>query len=238
MEGNGRNLGDIYTSGQDPLEKYYDMVRQGVNLTRKKWMVKPSWSPPRVPGMEGLQKVFEDHMLPRNWELLVDLWTKLQCGTYFVKRPNWLEPPITAICIDERTEDCVVVAGGTAGSGDVPLVTFEVPDRHIGTIVAFGNALQNPANFGQIIWRIKINKKEVRCYGTKRTGGGFKLQLGTLTNPTRFPNPIRLKYKDLVEVTAAAPAGVTACAFTRITGWYWPATKLTQDGSFGEYHTL
>ncbi len=231
-------LGDLYYKGQDPLERYFDMTRQGVSLSRKRWMVKPTYVPPKVPGMEGLQKVFEEHMIPRNWELLADLWTKLQCGTYFVKNPNWIEPPITALCLDVRTEDCVTVAGGTAGVVNQLVLSFTIPDRHVGTLVAFGHALQNAVNFGQVTWHILINSTEVRCYGATLNSTGFKQQIGTFVNPTKFPNPIRIKYKDVIEVRIDVPAGVTACAFVRWMGWMWPVTKLTQDGSFGEYHTL
>ena len=238
MTDKNTGLGDLYYKSQDPLEQYFDMTRQGVPLSRKRWMVKPDWKPKPVKGMEALQQVFENHVIPRNWELLVDLWTKFQCGTYFVKGPNWLEPPITAVCLDVRTEDCVTIAGGTAGVLNQLVLRFTVPDRHIGTLTAIGHALQNAVNWGQVTWHILINTKEVRCYGATATATGFRQQIGTITRPTPIPMPIRVKYKDIVDVTLDVPAGVTACAFFRWNGWMWQPPELTQDGSFGEYHTM
>jgi len=89
-------LGDIQPKSIDQLETYFDMNRQGVVLPRRKWIVAPTWAPPAIPGVEALQTMLEKHALPRSWQLLMDFWQKAQCGTYFVKSPDWLEPPLLA----------------------------------------------------------------------------------------------------------------------------------------------
>jgi hypothetical protein len=234
---NGRQLGDIQWKDRDPLETYFDILRMGARLPRRAWIVKPEWRPCNVavpPGsgadiaqkmVVALQEMLECHVLPRQWQMLMDLWIKLQCGTYFVKRPNWIEPPITARGIDARTEAAVAL-----GLADTTILTFTVPDRFVGTLLGFGHDLTDAALWGTPFWNIRINNEPAINYQN------FQQQIGTFVNPTLFPNPIRLKHQDVVTVTGRS--AVAASAFARLIGFMFPVRTITQDGSFGEYHTI
>lgn len=232
---NDPNLGDLQWKGTDPLETYFDTLRQGIKLPRRKWIVKPEWTPAQCDIPAGLQPIvglIECYGLPRLWQVLTDLWTKFQCGTYFVKSPNWIEPPITARCLDCRTEDCVEVPPTYGNPTDQTVYTFTMPDRYVGTILGFGHAIVKPSQWGSLVWNIKVNGAPQPCYQN------FKQQIGEFHRPTLFPSPIRLKHKDKLEITVANPLNEEACVFVRVYGFIFPSKMLTQDGSFGEYHTL
>lgn len=159
---------------------------------------------------------------------------KLKCGTYFVKSPNWIEPPITARCLDLRTEACVTCIGipvsGTATTTQV--LTFTVPDRCVGTLLAFGHAIDIPSQWGSVYWNIRVNNFAIPCYQE------FRQQIGTFVDPTYFPSPFRVKSLDVITVTARNMLGVNACVYARLLGFFYPARIVSQDGSFQEYHTI
>lgn len=225
-DGNGKpGLGDIQRKDVDLLETYFDIMSQGVNLPRRKWIVKPEWTPPDVPGLNGIQKFFEAHAIPRLWQLLADFFVKAQEGLYFVKNPNWIEPPITARPLDLRNETAVVV-----GAANTNIVTFTMPDRYIGSCLAFGHGLTVPAEFGTVIWNIFVNNRPVETYAE------FRQQIGTYVDPTPFPSPIKLKGRDIVRVTARTAGGATS-AFVRMPSFIFPAKRVTQDGSYKDYRT-
>lgn len=231
-------LGDFYPKGQEPGDTYFDIVRQGIALPRRKWIVKPEWTPEmcEVPGggvpqsiISGLQCAFERHMVPRFWQLLVDFWQRSQCGTYFVKGPNHIEPPITAMPIDMINELPTSIAAAT----DTVICTYtEVPDRFVGSVLFFGHELVDPARWGDVIWNIKVNEKPIFGYQD------FRRQRGVTVNPTRLAAPIILKHKDKVEVTGRLAAGGAVSAFARFQGFQFAAPNVDQTGEFSQYHTL
>jgi len=235
------NLGDLPNKNVDPVETYFDILRQGVRMPKNKWIVAPTWDPQCIPGMQPAQDLIDCHLMPRIWQVLVDLWTKLQCGTYFVKNPNWIEPPVTAIGIDLRTEAAVTVAESASyGTADVAagvdcthLAGFAVPDRHVASILCFGHELADATFWGITEWEILINGKPARNYFN------FRQQIGRFINPTCFSMPILLKWGDTFSVLARNPVGGgTVGALVRITGFMYPVKALSQDGTFQQYHTL
>jgi len=223
---NGR-LGDIQTRDRDPLETYFDILRQGVSLPRNRWIVPPEWCPPSIPGVEALQRFYEDHQLPRQWQLLMDLWQKFQCGTFYVKRPDWIEAPVTARIIDLRNETAHLVT-----PVDTLVVSFTVPDRFYGTLQGFGHVLTNPASWGFVVWNIRVNNEPIPAFQD------FLQQIGDTKAPTLWTSPFRVTPLQVVTVTARNPAGPATSAFVRLTGFQFPAKVVTQDGSFAEYHTI
>jgi len=239
-------LGDIQWKDRDPLETYFDIAEQGVKLPRRKWIVKPEWMPCNVnvaklglpPGpaadltqaiIAAQQEMLECHTLPRLWQLLADFWIKAQCGTYFVKGPNWIEPPVTARAIDARNETLTALDEYGAAT---TVTSFTVPDRFVGTLLGFGHELNPGATWstGTVTWNILINGDPAPQYQN------FIQQIGEYRNPTRFPSPIRVKHLDEVLVTATTlVAGISATA--RLIGFMYPVKEVTQDGSYREYHT-
>lgn len=171
-------LHDIPTKALEPQERIHDILRQGVSLPRRKWVVSPEWTPPSVEGSEGLQRVIEGHFLPRQWQMLMDLLQKMGQFPLCVKRPNWIDPPISGIPIDLRTEAPVLIPAGAPGAV-VNILTFTVPDRCVGVLRAFGHEIVNALQWGQVNWNITINEKPVYLYN------GFRQQTGMFVDPTR-----------------------------------------------------
>ena len=245
QNGNLAGLGDIHPKATDPLETYFDTIQQGVALPRRRWIVKPDFEPcavkvPPGPGAEIAQKVIdaqqqmlECHTLPRLWQTLMDLWIKLQCGTYFVKSPNWLEPPVTASPIEILATSGLGTAITAAPGVDVTVASYTVVDRVVGTLLAFANNIDNPTQVGNIQWNIKVNSKPQFGYA------GFFGSLGAIDDPRPLASHIPLKHGDVVEVTARkVGAGVDVTAFTRLQGFSFVPPKISQTGDFAQYHTI
>ena len=219
-------LGDIMPPSVDPMERYFRIIRGQVSLPRRGWIVNPQWTPPRIDGMAGLQRFFEEHQTPRGWQMLEDFFILLQRGRFLVKNPNWIEPPITAEMADLVSEVGIALSNGSA----VSVLSYTVPDRCVAAFQTFGHALSVPAQWGTVTWTIQVNKKPVRTYQ------GFILQRGAIDQPTKFPKPITLKGKDVIEVTATG--GATAVnAYARMQGFVVAAETVTQDGSYKDWNS-
>ena len=227
--GNGRpplaGLGDIAPRSVDPTERLFDIARGQVMLKRRGWIVQPEWAPTPIPGMEGLQKMFEEHSLPRQWQLLQDLFVMLQRGRYLVKSPNWVEPPITA-----EMEDLCNYVAVVVGATNTTIITYTVPDRCVAAFRSFGHMLTVAAEWDNVIWNIFINGRPVRTFQD------FRQQRGMYPAPTPFPKPITLKGRDVITVTART-AGAAVSAFARLPGFVIPAETVTQDGSYKDWNS-
>ena len=222
--GAGTGLGDIMPPSVDPMEKYFDIVRGQTMLSRRRWIVQPEWKPPAIPGAEINQLLLEEHTLPRLWQLAADLLVLAQrSGEFRVKRPNWIEPPITAEMEDLVSETAVLV-----GATNTDVLSYTVPDRCIVAFQSFGHALTVAAEFGNVIWNIFVNQKPIRTYQD------FRLQRGTIVQPTPFPKPITLKGRDVFRVTART-AGAAVSAFARVPGFVIAPKIVTQDGSYRDW---
>lgn len=218
-------LGDLAPTSVDPMERYFRIIRGQVQLPRRGWIVAPQWTPPSVPGMERFQQVFEEHELPRRWQMAEDLFILLQRGRFMVKSPNWLEPPITAEMEDLVSETAVVV-----GAADTTIVTYTVPDRCVTSFRAFGHMLTVSNEWGTVIWNIFVNNRPVRTYQD------FRQQRGIVAAPTPFPKPITLKGRDVITVTART-AGAATSATARLSGYTIAAETVTQDGSYKDWNS-
>jgi hypothetical protein len=231
LQGRNRGLGDIPTAGLEPNEAINDILRQGVSLPRHKYIVRPDWNPPKILGEEGLQQVIEEHLLPRQYEMMQQFLRQMGEYTQSVKAPNWIEPPVKALGIDQRTEAAVAIPGGAPGAVTTVL-TFTVPDRYLGILNAMGEELVIPAQWGNVNWALQVNEKPVYLYNN------FRQQTGTFINPTRFPAPVMLKANDVVTLLANQTVAVGVGALARIMGYLWPSYRYTQDGSFAEQKTF
>src|SRR5574339_1042960 len=220
-----KGLGDIAPASVDPMERYFQIIRGQVQLPRRGWIVSPKWMPPQVQGMEAFQKVFEEHELPRRWQMLEDMFILLQRARFLVKSPNWLEPPITAEMSDIVSETAVAV-----GATNTQIITYTVPDRCVCTFRSFGHALSDSDEWGNVIWTIDVNQKPVRTYHD------FRLQRGIIAAPTPFPKPITLKGRDILRVLARR-TGAAVDAYARIAGYTIAAETVTQDGSYKDWNS-
>ena len=219
-------LGDIAPRSVDPTERYFDITRGQIQLKRRGWIVQPEWTPPAIPGIEAIQRLLEEHSLPRQWQMFQDLFVMLQRGRYLIKGPNWIEPPITAEMQDLVSEDPVALANGTATT----VLTYTVPDRCVAAFQTFGHLLTTLSEWGSVTWSILVNQRPVRTYQN------FKQQRGTVAAPTRFPKPITLKGKDVLILQATGTA-VAASAIARMQGYVIPVETVTQDGSYKDWNS-
>jgi hypothetical protein len=215
MGGREGGLGDIINN---------DLLRsidpQWVHLGRRRWIVKPEWVPTKIPELELVQKLIDNHMVPRLWQLLADNYTLLQRGSFHVQKPGWIDPPVTSEPEDRVSETPVALSTGVA----VTVLSYTVPDRHYAVFKSFGHMLDVGAQFGTVSWTIQVNKRPYRTYNK------FLLQRGTIVQPTLLAKPLILKPKDLLEITATG--GVTAVnATVRIMGWSIGAASVVQDGT-------
>ncbi len=218
-------LGDIAPASVDPMERYFKIIRGQVQLPQRGWIVNPKWSPVPLPGLEQQQSLLDDHLLPRQWLMLEDLFIRLQRGRFMVKSPNWTEPPITAEMEDLVSEDLVVV-----GATDTTIVTYTVQDRCVAAFQAFGHQLSVANEWGTVVWNIFVNERPVRTYKD------FKQQRGQVVAPTPFPKPITLKGRDVFKVTART-GGAAVSAIARVAGYVIAAETVTQDGSYRDWNS-
>lgn len=223
--GASSGLGDIAPSSVDPMERYFRIIRGQVQLPRRGWIVTPKWVPPSVPGMEKFQEIYEQHELPRHWQMAEDFFLLLQRGRFMVKAPNWIEPPITA-----EMEDLVNETGVDVKANDTDVISYTVPDRCVASFRAFGHMLTVSAEWGTVVWNIFVNKVPVRTYKD------FTQQRGSVPSPTTFPKPITLKGRDVIRVTART-SGAATLAFARLSGFVIAAETVTQDGSYRDWNS-
>ena len=238
-----KRLGDIPTRAVNPLETYYDNVQQGVSLPRSRWIVKPEWEPkpimvPPGPGADVAQQViaaqqqmFEGHVIPRMWQLLMDFWSKSQCGTYFTKRPDWVEPPVTGTSVEVVNETGTAVTGVT---DTIICQSDRTPDRMVQSILLFGIDLSLAASWGDIIFTINVNDRPLRYYQD------FRRQRGSVAVPATFGVPIVLNPGDMLELTARkSGAGIAdTTVYARFSGFQFPAQSIDQSGTYRQYHSV
>ena len=223
--GPASGLGDLAPASFDPMDRYYRIVRGQVQLPQRGWIVTPKWTPPTIPGMELFQRIYEEHDLPRRWQMIEDFFVLLQRGRFMVKRPNWIEPPITAEMEDLANSTQIVV-----GATDTDIVNYTVPDRVLASFLSFGHGLTVAAEWDNVVWNIFINNKPVRTYQD------FRQQRGTTVSPTPFPKPITLRGRDVFRVTART-AGAAVSAYARVPGFVIAAETVTQDGSYRDWNS-
>jgi hypothetical protein len=108
---------------------------------------------------------------------------------------------------------------------ETPVITFQVPPGYDGVIVNPVNEYTGTGFFegsGDIVWRIRLNRRYVKDYGNIQT------TLGSLTLPmSAQTHTIRLESNQIVTYTATLGAGALGrlnggkiiCA---IIGWTYP----------------
>lgn len=257
---NGK-LGDIQWKSGDPLETYYDAVRQGVNLNRRRWIVKPEWMPPRIQGAEMVQSVIEEHLVQRQWQLMTDLWTKLQCGTYFTQDTTWNKPPITARSVDVGTPASGIPILTAAPGAFTIVLHITVPDRCKTILHSMGTGAESPTAFEDLEWRLQVNERflpfgDITAFDpppasllrpgalvmpalAPTTADAWTFQFGRPESPTPLAMPVVGMHRDTIILSARAKTPVfTHKAFARWQLWTVPLKTVTQDGTYADYHTI
>jgi hypothetical protein len=217
-------LGDIGMKNLDPLDRYFDIINNPAVLPRRPWNVKPDREKVSIPGMDGFQALLEKIWEPDQWQMLVDFLKLLKSDVLFTKKPNWLEPPITATQNELISETPVAIL---AAATDI--LKYTVPDRCVAVVTAFGNALDNPVLWGTVVWNVLVNNKPVKNWQD------FLLQRGMIYNPTKLTLPFVLPPNAVFEVTAKSVSAVNG--FARCSGYVFPLKFFTQDGTYRDYQT-
>lgn len=137
------------------------------------------------------------------------------------RRPSHIDPPFRAACIDEF--DQATILGGAYGPGVFTNIScFQVPDsRRRGEIVCVAHAVEVPASWTDIEWRITLNGTPIDHY----TSILFEL----------FPWPgskvclPHLISRDTVCFQARSLSAANHVVTTRLFGWHYPVRAET-DG--------
>jgi hypothetical protein len=225
-------MGDIYGRKQEAYQAYWDIIEKEKLIPGTEPVMKGPTRVPVIPGMEPMQQFFELHQIPRMREMMKELKELLMCGLYFIKKPNWIEPPITAIGIDQFTQPSVTINAVCPAETLITPLDFIVPDRHIAVIAAFGHQLEASAAFSDVRWTIKVNGVPLSNYTR------FIFQIGEPVHPTFFCKPLVLKWKDRIQLFACSISGAPHQAFARWCGWVWGPPTISVDGTFSEFHTV
>lgn len=222
----GMGEGAIPAQEYDPYEKYWDIIREGKTFPGRA----PVWDPEPLPPLD---------------EKIARLKKALVCGTYFVKRPNWLEPPITARnveCSNETFTEVTVAGVGVIGgpvaclgfnSNFTILCQLQVPDRFLTILTAFGRAFQDPLSEGNVEFGFFLNGDRVPGFES------FRMPRGELSCPCPFPMTLPLKWQDDFCVAARPLDGQSHFVAVRLVGYQFPVHTTSGEGApFPEFHTL
>lgn len=222
-------MGDEASRMTEEYNSQYDILDTGRPTAPQRDIVAPCYKAPKIPGMEGLQKILDDHFFPYLAEAL-RCASDFNCQKIkFVKNENWIVPPPTAIAIDEQT----VQGGVTISATEVTLISFQIPDRMVAVIHSLGQQTTLTGDFDLIIWKLYVNDQPVPTYGEMTS------QLGRFVDPTKLGAPIILKGKDTVRMTARlGTVNPANFYFARIMGYKYIARDVTDNGSFNKFRTL
>jgi hypothetical protein len=158
----------------------------------------------------------------------------MACTVIQTKAPNWVEPPSSALMVDQSTTaDGIPIPAGAPGAF-TEVLRITVPDRWYLVISNFGNALEDDVAFQNVDWQIRINDRAMPFAqylgGGSILGGIFSAQLGEPQNPTKLAMPIIAKYGDTVITLARSNNGAAHNAFARMMGWMYPISMIDGAG--------
>jgi len=144
----------------------------------------------------------------------------------FVRRPNYLDPPLSAKLIDIYTDPFVTVI---AGATDQLILRYSVPKGAVAVVKKMGNDLDTPAAFPLVTWRLQfalVNKTpNTRWFDStatqQQTFINFNRQIGDPTCPCPLPMPLVLFGPGFFEIRADNPDIVAHDLEFRFQGWEW-----------------
>jgi len=163
----------------------------------------------------------------------------------FTRKPNWVDPPQSAVPLDLYTDPTVILAIAPNNLLQT-VIQYTVPDGGIAVIKAFGNDLENLAAFLQVTWRFlwkgQLYGPEVN-WGVGPAPGtatfswrNFHRSLGDPRNPTRFESPIILHGPGVFMLQADNADIIQHLADARFLGYQWiPANRTTAGDVGGEF---
>lgn len=221
----GKGMGD-YAQFGEPFQKHWDVEKPNIEMPPARPVIRP---PIKI---EERTATEYDYLANR-------IKQYLSCNLYYVKNPNWVEPPISAHGIDISTNSTGIAIPAGAPGAWVQILVYTVPDRFVGVIKGVGNALEDDAAFPNVEWQFRINDRPLSGFQTLGSAAStLRIQFGDAANPFTLAMPIVGKYRDVIELRARSIDGNAHTAYARWVGWSYPVRTITNDGSYTDYHQV
>jgi hypothetical protein len=240
-----RDLGDLWSRLEERHQAYWDINRRSVPMIGPTPVVGPTCPPARTPPSmncpppdgfpPAIWEFFRDRFFSAMHETLQTFKEDLKCGTFFVKNPSWIEPPITTIRLDRKINLNAPVLLPPVGPGGAftDILTIRVPDLTVGTIWAIAPNVCRTDGLINVQWEELIN-------GAPITDGlyNYAKAAGDHLNRDTEPVPIFLPPLSTFVLRArnVAVAGPVQEALPRITGQLLPVKDISTDGTFAQFH--
>lgn len=239
-----KDLGDMWSRLEERYQGYWDINRPSKAMPGPTPVVGPTVPPTATP--PSMQAPMPVGFPPEVWQFLRDRFfgalhetlqtfkEDLKCGTYHVKNPSWIEPPVTAIRLDRKVNlnaPVILPPVGPAGPF-TDVLTIRVPDLTVGSIWAIAPNCCDSFGLLNVEWR------EVRN-GAPITDGQYvygKAPGDHLHRDTE-PVPVFLPPNSTFILQARNTALVgNADVMPRITGQLIAVRDISTDGLFQQFH--
>ncbi len=171
-------------------------------------------------------------------ELVRKIGMLLQHIPQYTRNPAYLQPPLSSHIIDVYKNNELALPPGMLVPIDV--VRIVVPKGGLLILRAFGNGLESPASFPDVLWSMQVDGRDLQiptewydgAATRESTYANFTTQLGDLQQPLKFEMPLIVGEKRTFSVVAqnTNPA-IWHDAKVRLTGYlYVPAkTSVKRD---------
>lgn len=241
-----RDLGDMWSRLEERYQGYWDINRRSVPMIPTTPVVGPTCPPVRTPpSMQcpppagippGVWEFFRDHFFSAMHETLQTFKEDLKCGTFFVKNPSWIEPPISTIRLDRKTNYNTPVALPPVGPAGAftDVMVIRVPDLTVGTIWSIAPNVCRADGLNSVQWEELIN-------GAPITDGLYVGVKTPFDDAARDKEPVPVFLPPLSTFTLRArnlSLVQAQDAIVRITGQLLPVRDITTDGTFGQFHVM
>lgn len=217
---NNPGFGDYAQTGE-PHQKYWQVLNHNIVMPPQMAVIQP---PAEIP----------TDIRINNQDLARAICECMACTTIQTKAPNWVEPPSSALMIDQSTDSAGITLPAGSPGAFTEVLRMVAPDRWYMIISNFGNAVEDDTQFPNVDWQIRINDRALPFQqyagGGSVIGGIFNAQLGDPATPTKLAMPIIAKYGDVIRVLARSADNHDHLAFARFTGWTYPLANIDGTG--------
>jgi len=219
-------MGDYADPMNDPMAEYWKVIFQA-----------PGDIPQDIIGVSPGPPLPQEEQ-QRIDELVRRLAMVLQHIPQYTRNPAYLQPPLSSHIVDNYKNGELALPPGMAAPIDV--IRIVVPKGGVLILRAFGNDLESPAAFPDVIWSMRVDGRDLQiptewydgAVARETTYANFTTQLGLLDHPLKFEMPLIVGEKRAFSVVAqnTNPA-IWHDARVRLTGYlYVPAkTSVKRD---------